>query len=254
MAGRDPKEGAKVILKFFFVTRKQVFRKHYDFSLIWFCVHWLPEHATTSANHQFTKFGQLTATDPSERAKTILQLLFLTQRRIKKKNPRGTVKQRKTVSKSFIWFWVRWFADHAPKSVKYIFTNFSRLSGRDPREGVKIILNLHFLTRRLVLRKNQGGLLNRETARIFYIWFWVQRLAEHAPKSVYRFTKLVRLIARDPKEGAKILLFLTRRPVLRRKQRPLWKEQKEWKCLIFDFGCTGWQSTPQNLLNINLSS
>ena len=80
-------------------------------------------------------------------------------------------------------------------------------------------------------------------------------LAEHAPKSgKYRFTKFGQLTGRDPREEAKTiseLLFLTRRPVLRKKQRALWKEEKKRKRFIFDFGSTGWQSTPQNLVNID---
>ena len=62
-------------------------------------------------------------------------------------------------------FWVHWLAEHAQNSVKYRFTKFGRLTGRDPSEGAKIILNLPFLTWRRVLRKKQGGLLNREKLR-----------------------------------------------------------------------------------------
>lgn len=39
---------------------------------------------------------------------------------------------------------------------------------------------------------------------------------------------------------------------LRKKQRALWKAENERKYLIFDFECTGCQSTPQHLLNTNL--
>ena len=65
-------------------------------------------------------------------------------------------------------------------------------------------------------------------------------MADHTPESIkYLFTKLGRLTVRHPKEGAEILLkllFLTLRPVLRKKQRALLKEKKEPKCLIFDLG------------------
>ena len=65
---------------------------------------------------------------------------------------------------------MHWLADHAPKSGKYVFTKFGWLTGRDPSEGVKVILNLHFLIRRRVLRKNQGGLLNGENcADVIYL-------------------------------------------------------------------------------------
>ena len=89
---------------------------------------------------------------------------------------------------TYTWFWVHWLAEHAPKSLKYRFTKFGQLAGRSPSEGVKIVLNLQFLAWGRVLRKNQGGLLNKE---------------------------------------------------------------KLHGCLIFDSGCTGWQSTPQSMVNID---
>ena len=45
-------------------------------------VHWLIEHAPISGKYGFTKFGRLTGTGPKEGAKIILQLLFLTRRRV----------------------------------------------------------------------------------------------------------------------------------------------------------------------------
>ena len=88
-----------------------------------------------------------------------------------------------------------------------------------------------------------------------YIWFWVQWLAEHVPTSAkYQFTDFGWLTPRDPSEGANIilqLLFLTRMPILK-KIKELSNREKLRECLIFDFGCSGWQSTPQNLLNIDL--
>ena len=63
-----------------------------------------------------------------------------------------------------------------------------------------------------------------------YIRFWVHWLAEYAPKSgKHRFTKFGRLNPRDPKEGAKIilkLLFLTQRPILRRRPERTAKQRK----------------------------
>ena len=62
----------------------------------------------------------------------------------------------------YIWFWVHWLADHAPKSVKNRFYKFGRLTVRDPMEGAKIILKLLFETPRQVLVKNQRVLSNTE--------------------------------------------------------------------------------------------
>ena len=46
------------------------------------------------------------------------------------------------------------FADHAPKYVKDRFTKVCRLIPRELREGTKTVLNLLFLPRRKVLRKD----------------------------------------------------------------------------------------------------
>ena len=43
-------------------------------------MHWLPEHAPTSAKYQLTEYGLPTARDSTERAKSILKLHFLTRR------------------------------------------------------------------------------------------------------------------------------------------------------------------------------
>ena len=61
--------------------------------------------------------------------------------------------------------------------------------------------------------------------------------------------------ATGPKKGAKIilkLLILTWRPALRKNQGGPSNREKLRECFILDSGCTGWQNTPQNLLNINL--
>ena len=61
--------------------------------------------------------------------------------------------------------------------------------------------------------------------------------------------------AADPKKGAKIilkLLIVTWRPALRKNQGGPSNREKLRECFILDSGCTGWQNTPQNLLNINL--
>ena len=65
---------------------------------------------------------------------------------------------------------MHWFVEHAPQSGKCRLTKFRRLTGRDLKEGAKIILKLLILTRRPVLRKNQGGLSNREKLREWLIF------------------------------------------------------------------------------------
>ena len=124
-------------------------------------------------------------------------------------------------------FWMLWLPEHAPKSTQYQFDKFDWVTPKNIWEGAKDILKL--LTLSLIL----GALVTRGTS------------------GKYRFTKLGQLTERDPKEGAKIilrLLFLTRRWVLIKKpHREHWR-----KWLIFYFVCTGFQSTPQNLVNIDL--
>ena len=131
------------------------------------------------------------------------------------------------------------------------------MAATDPKQGANIIWKLLILTRRSALRKKPRRTIKQtKTTRMHYIWFWVHWLVEHAPKPVqYQFTKLGPLTSRKPKEGAKLSLkwlFLTRSPVLTKKQRGLSNREKLRECLIFDSGCTGSQSTLQNLLNITL--
>ena len=182
---------------------------------------------------------------------------------------------------------MHWLLEQARMSAKYQFTKFGRLTGRDFNDGAKIILRLLFLTRRSILeRKGQRGLSNREKlcecllfdsgctgwqstplvninlpnwrkkGKMSYIWFWVHWLPEHVPISArYQFTEYGVPTARDPSERAKIILklpFLTRRRVSIKIQRALHHKKNWWKWLMFEFGCTGWQSTAQNLVILDL--
>ena len=154
---------------------------------------------------------------------------------------------------TYIWFWVHWLAERTPKTLIYKFTKVGRLTGRDTKEVAKILLRLPFPTGNWVLRKIQSTTPQRTHT---YIWLWVHSLEEHGQKSCkYIFTKSGRLTGRDPSEGVKIILylhFLTWRQVLRKNQPGLSNRKKLRGSLIFDSGCIGWQSTPQNLFNINL--
>ena len=129
---------------------------------------------------------------------------------------------------------LHWLAEHATKSAKYQFMKIFLDGRKRPYGKANIILKLIFVIQKGILRKK---IQQRKTAGMSYIWFWVQWLVGHAPKSVqYKFTKLGRLTATHPKEGAKIILkilFLTRRPVFRKKQRALWIEKKSENVLYF---------------------
>ena len=167
------------MLKIFFETQKQAFRKN-------------KEHYQTDKCSENVLYLSLNALDSRacpKMSKNYLEVTLSNSKVSFKKKPRRTIKQRKTAKMTYIWFWVHWLAEHAPKYAQYQFTRFVRLTVRDPKEGAKIILKLLFVTRKRVLIKNQRTLSNKEKLR---------------------------------------------------------------KWLIFDSGCTGWQSTPQNLLNINL--
>ena len=49
------------------------------------------------------------------------------------------------------------------------------------------------------------------------------------------------------------LIFLSPQRVLMKNERALFNTENERICLIFDSTCTGWQSTHQKMLNIDLS-
>ena len=61
---------------------------------------------------------------------------------------------------SYIGFFVHWLAEHTPRFIK-----FGGLTGRDPKEVAKLILQLLFPTRRRVLIKKQTALPHREQWR-----------------------------------------------------------------------------------------
>ena len=78
----------------------------------------------------------------------------------------------------------------------------------------------------------------------------MQCLAKHAPNSTKnQFTKFGPRTARDPKEGDTLS---NSKANFKKKPRGLSNREKLRECLIFDSGCTGWQSDPQNQLNISL--
>ena len=106
----------------------------------------------------------------------------------KKKNPKRIIQQRKTAGMSYIWFWVQWLVEHAPKSVQYKFTKLGRLTATHPKEGAKIILKLLFLTRRPVFRKKQRALwIEKKSENVLY--FILSVLASRArPKICYTLT------------------------------------------------------------------
>ena len=70
-------------------------RKTAWLSFIWFCVHWLAEHAPKSVKYRFTKLAWLTPRDTKKGAKIIFRLPFLTWRWVLRKNQRRLLKREK---------------------------------------------------------------------------------------------------------------------------------------------------------------
>ena len=63
---------------------------------------------------------------------------------------------------SYIPFWVRWLAEHAPNTAMRQFNKLAGRNVRKPRETAKITFKLLLLSRRRVLMKNQRALSNTE--------------------------------------------------------------------------------------------
>lgn len=149
------------------------------------------------------------------------------------------------------------FVNHAQISVLDQFTKFYRLTSGAIREGVKIVLEFSYLTRRQVFTKPKTpSKTEKKLSKSFRIWFLVHCLAEHTQKSVQdKYTKHCCLNSKAIREGAKIILklpFLTWRRLLRKSQRALSHREKTEKLSKFVSGCTVWQCTLHNILNINL--
>ena len=142
-------------------------------SYIWFWVNWLPEHASTFAKYQFTKFGWLTARDSSDVAKKVFAVTLSNSKVNFKKKLGRTAKQRKTVQMSFIWYWMYWLAGHPTKYSKYEFIKVGRMTPTDPKEEAKIILKFLFVTRKRVFRKKQRTIpkedKKRKTKKVLYL-------------------------------------------------------------------------------------
>ena len=147
---------------------------------------------------------------PFGRSKNYFEATFSNSKASFNKKPNSNTSQWKVAKMTYIWFWVHWLAEHTPKSGQYKFAKSCRLTGRDPKEGTKIVLKLLILTWRPVLGKKVGGLSNikqRKTARKPYIWFWVHWLAEHAPKSgKYQFANLGGWLQKTLKKDQKVFL------------------------------------------------
>ena len=81
----------------------------------------------------------------------------------------------------------------------------------------KLFWNYSFLLKGKFLEKQKNIVKQRKTAKMSYIWFWVEQLAARTPKSEeelakYQFTKFAPLTQKGPKKPAKVilkLLFLT---------------------------------------------
>ena len=146
---------------------------------------------------------------------------------------------------------------YATKSTKDQFTETSRITSKNLRERKKKYFEVTLSNSKTYFKQKPKSIVKQgKTLEKPNIWFWVHCLAKHAPKSAKdQFTKLCRLISGAIREGAKInfkIPYLTWRQVLTNNQRALLKREKLQKCLQFDSGCTVCQSTPQNMLYINL--
>ena len=198
----------------------------------------------------------MNATGPKKGAKIILKLLILTWRPALRKN-QGGPSNREKLRECFILDSGCTGWQNTPQNLLNI--NLPNLVGwlqETLRKEQKLFRSDTFQLDGKFLKKKQSTIKRRKTAKMPYIWFWVHWLAEHAPNSdQYQFTKLGLLAATDPKEGTKItwkLIFLIGRGVLIKIQRALFNTKNGRKWLIFDSGCTGWQSMLRNPLIIDL--
>ena len=100
LTSRDHREGGKVILKLFFLSKSSTSfnknskstiqdRKLVKMAYIWFWVHCLAEHVPKPVKYRFSKFGRLNVRDHREGAKYILKFLFLSLRRVLRKHQRA---------------------------------------------------------------------------------------------------------------------------------------------------------------------
>ena len=171
-----------------------------------------------------------------------------------KKKPRRLIKQRKSVRMSYICFWGHWEGEWTSKSVQYKFTKLGRMTATCPKEGAKIVSKLLILTRRPVLRKNQGGPSNREKLRECLIFDSGCTGWQSTPENLLNInlSNLVGCLQNPLRKVQKLFGSLQFYLESKLSEKSKQHHEKKKKRAIWDFGCTGWQSTPQNIFNNNL--
>ena len=201
----------------------------------------MPGHALTSANYQFTKFGHLSARDPSEGAKIILQLLFLTRRPILRKPKKNWQTEKNCVNVSYFILGAL-FVEQAPKSVKCILTKFGLLTGKDSSKGVNIILQFTLSSSGgEILRKNQWGLLKREKLHECFIFDSGCHSWESISLNLFNINlpNLVGWLQETLRNGQKLFwsysFFLTRTSVLRKISKSTMNRRKRAKMFYISF-------------------
>ena len=99
---------------------------------------------------------------PYGRSKNYFQVPLSILKASYQKRSNNTMKRRKRAKISFMWFWVFWLWEHAPKSVKHQFNKLGWLTTTDPKKVGKLILKWLFLTRSPALTMKQRALWAEE--------------------------------------------------------------------------------------------
>ena len=150
---------------------------------------------------------------------------------------------------------------YATKFGNYQFTKVGQLTPRDAKEGAKIILKFLFVTRKRVFKKNQRAIRKEEKKRESLIFDFGCIGCQSMPQHLLNIN-LQNMVCRLQETLVKeknffwsytyMLYMFSKSKAIFNKKRALRHRKICQKWLTFEFGCTGWKSTAQNLVIIDL--
>ena len=111
---------------------------------IWFWVQWLAKHIPKSVKYCFNKFVWLAGRDPRAGGEIIFKLLFVTRRRLLIKKQKALSNRENVRNLTYIWLWVHWLAEHAPKYARDKLTKLCQVAVRHIKTDGEIMLTEYF--------------------------------------------------------------------------------------------------------------
>ena len=171
---RNSREGARIIFKILFLSPQRVLLKNQralsstENGRKWLlfdsgCSGWqsTPENLVNIDLPNLVGWLQ----DTLWKEQKLFRVILSNSKASFNKKTSNFIQHKKWAKLTYIWFWVQWLAEHAPKTGKCRFNKFGWLTRRDAKEEAKIFFKIAFLSLRGTLLKTQRTLSNSENDR-----------------------------------------------------------------------------------------